>query len=569
MSRVLLLCFLHGFKGTDNTFRDFPPDLEQQVAKRLPDHHVQSVIYPKYETKGELAQATEAFVEWLKERVIDCRKEHLDNPWPPTDRNVGVILVAHSMGGFVAADALFLTLRDRKSETDPIFPLIQGILAFDTPYNGLARSMFVYGAFSNYQKVSNVFNAMTALSVAAPASIGRLAGNRRAAPAAAAVSSSAAGTSTAWQLLAVRTGTVGAIAAGGVAAYMHREAIMKGVRNIKNLNRASVVEGYHQGVGALGQGLAYINRGNVGRSFAWLSDHFTFVGSLLKQKELCRRLDRLAALGGIGVHDFYCSLGENGYWSGGYFVPERTFCAIPSEEHPARALFERRVMAGAGDEVEAHVSIFRPEKNKGYENILERSARLVEKWFLSDEPVVDAGRWDDGDVGAEETSVDEEVEKTEKAAEEILSEEGKEEETGIPDESPVNIAAAAALVPLPDSEESLLTETGIDDTDTDEKRTYLQHLLRVAQQAGSGAKDWWPSKVPDMSNLPKTPGNMLPKMQMPSAVSSLGQSVQVPKWTGLGIGTKTHVKGSDTDEVSQDQVEGTRNEPDVTDGKRQ
>ncbi len=30
--------------------------------------------------------------------------------------------------------------------------LIQGILAFDTPYNGLARPMFVYGAFSQLPK---------------------------------------------------------------------------------------------------------------------------------------------------------------------------------------------------------------------------------------------------------------------------------------------------------------------------------------------------------------------------------------------------------------------------------
>lgn len=34
----------------------------------------------------------------LKEQVMNLRKEHLDTPWPPNDRSVGVILVAHSMG---------------------------------------------------------------------------------------------------------------------------------------------------------------------------------------------------------------------------------------------------------------------------------------------------------------------------------------------------------------------------------------------------------------------------------------------------------------------------------------
>jgi len=34
----------------------------------------------------------------LKERVMDIRKTHLEKPWPPDDREVGVVLVAHSMG---------------------------------------------------------------------------------------------------------------------------------------------------------------------------------------------------------------------------------------------------------------------------------------------------------------------------------------------------------------------------------------------------------------------------------------------------------------------------------------
>ena len=29
---------------------------------------------------------------------MEQRKEHLSAPWPPNDRNVGVVLVAHSMG---------------------------------------------------------------------------------------------------------------------------------------------------------------------------------------------------------------------------------------------------------------------------------------------------------------------------------------------------------------------------------------------------------------------------------------------------------------------------------------
>jgi hypothetical protein len=51
-------------QGSDDTFKEFPGDLQRLVAKELPDNRVESVVYPKYDTKGELHQATGAFVEW-------------------------------------------------------------------------------------------------------------------------------------------------------------------------------------------------------------------------------------------------------------------------------------------------------------------------------------------------------------------------------------------------------------------------------------------------------------------------------------------------------------------------
>ncbi|KAK7425332.1 hypothetical protein QQZ08_008229 [Neonectria magnoliae] len=529
MPRTLLLCFIHGFKGTDDTFFDFPFHLKKAVAQQLPGDRVESVVYPQYETKGELSEASEALLEWLKERVMEIRKKHSENPWPPNDRDVGVVLVAHSMGGFVAADTLFLALNNRaasNSNDGDIFPPIQGILTFDTPYNGLARSMFVYGAFSNYQKVNTVFNVMTALSAAAPAAVARLGARSAATSAASTVPTSRSPQWKVWQLVAVKTGTVGAIAAGGVVAYTNREAIMKGMRSVKNINKDSIVEGYRQSMETLGQGLAYINRGNVGKSFAWLSDHFTFVGALLRQKELNRRLERMGALKGVGIHDFYISLGENGYWSGGYFVPERTFCAVPEETHPTHHLFTRRVLPRVDDEIQAHLSMFRPEKHAGYEDMTEQAADLVKEWFLSEEPIFDDPKFQEtpADEAGEGTTVKEILEKEPKEVEKIQEAVDDEKKAGdeLPDESPIDIAAAASLVPLPSDEGDLLGEASTDEHDP-EKRNYLNHLFRVAQQAGgsglTGVKGWLPSKMPQMPQMPAVPS--MPGI--PASVSSLGQ----------------------------------------------
>ncbi|PSR82906.1 hypothetical protein BD289DRAFT_461499 [Coniella lustricola] len=574
MPRTLLLCFVHGFKGNDDSFGRFPEDLKRTVSSELPGHKVESVVYPQYATKGELAQASINFLEWLRERVMEVRKADLEKPWPPNDRQVGVVLVAHSMGGFVASDALFQLLNERAAATDqdpdtPLFPLIQGILTFDTPYNGLARSLFVYGAFSNYQRVSSVWNVMTALS-AAPAGLSmalkRTAGSlpgpsltRSKAAAQSAVAGPAAWKT--WQLVAVRTGTVGAIAAGGVAAYVHRQEIMAAAQGVRNLKKQDIVDGYQQGIDRLGQGLAYINRGNVGHSLAWLSDHFTFVGVLMKQQELSKRLERLAALRGIGIHDIYASMGENGYWSGGYFVPERTFCAIPvaeaeksdegvkgdkddkgekseksdkeqqqqQQQLQAHQLFSRHVVAEAADEIEAHMSMFKPDKNDQYQPMVEKATKLVVGWFNDDSKIVDDPSITQTEP-AEKDSAEAHIKATDEGVE-LESEQGLDvekdkveaetstvdEDDELPDESPLDIAAAASLVPPPgDGQDAVSGDEEIKD-----KQTYVKYLMNIAHNAGTGVsqaglsvKDYIPSKLPTIStpSMPAMPSMSMPKV---------------------------------------------------------
>ncbi|EPE10891.1 hypothetical protein F503_05986 [Ophiostoma piceae UAMH 11346] len=611
MSRIVLLCFVHGFK-----------DLKDQVAGVLPDHRVETAIYPQ-----------------LKQRVMDLRKAHLDTPWPPNDNEIGVVIIAHSMGGFVAADALFLALDERRERiasegidtTDdaslpPMFPPIQGLLAFDTPYNGLSRSMFVYGAFSNYSKIQTVFNVMTAIS-AGPLALGKLAMTAAGKPSAGGADSSSASIPKAtassassrtlgwraWQLVAVRTGTVGAIAAGGVAAYTHRKAIVEGVKKMRSFDRQSLREGYQSGVDAIGQGLAYVNRRSVGASFVWLSEHFTFVGALVKQAELNRRLQRLASLQGVGVHDVYISLGANGYWSGGYFVPERTFCAIPEKPSSAlvsqatrdgdnetrdetetvtetenetgiekqetrkdiqtkekeAALFERWTMSSCGDEVQAHVSMFKREKNAAYDEMTRRAAVLAVGWLENiGKPIIDdvqtfvemaadaQANTNESSIHATEDGVEIDGPSDGESVKEETTAETGQVADGEPDTSPIDIAATASLMAR-DQQAGGSAETAIviDDDDAavadimssmassteakgvpaEDKANYLRHLLSVAQNAGTGIKrvgDWssqWssqlPSKmvridglsrssIPAMPSMPTMPS--MPSMTMPT-----------------------------------------------------
>jgi len=428
--------------------------------------------------------------------------------------------------------------------------------------------MFVYGAFSNYQKVSSVFNVMTALS-AGPAALSKLAmGRARGAATAPAAASSRNPGWKAWQLIAVKTGTVGAIAAGGVAAYVHRREIMAGLASVRHMNKQTIVDGYQSGVDALGQGLAYVNRGNVGESLAWLSDHFTFVGALAKPTEMNRRLERLAALRGVGLHDYYASLGENGTWSGGYFVPERTFCAVPQEGQPAAALFERWVVKESADEVQAHMSLFEPERNLEYSKMVENSSALAAGWFRRDEPVVDDPKFTQA---AEPEPVEEAASKAIEEGVQIADAEklpGAAEaaagDAELPDESPVDIAAAATLVPLPDDDDESLAGASPSEQ---QKATYMRHLFGVAQQAGTGIKrmsEWssaLPSKMPKIDGLATLPA--MPVLSKP-AMPTMPNLPAMPSMKIFGRKQPDEAPVGDTEKTASDDTKADG----VDDGSR-
>ena len=65
MKKTLLLVFIHGFKGSDDTFGNFPNDLRALLAHTLPKIDIVSVQYPRYETRGDLKESVARFKEWL------------------------------------------------------------------------------------------------------------------------------------------------------------------------------------------------------------------------------------------------------------------------------------------------------------------------------------------------------------------------------------------------------------------------------------------------------------------------------------------------------------------------
>ncbi len=92
--RTLLVVYIHGFMGNDSSFRSFPAHVHDFLKHSLAESHaIHSKIYPRYKTYKAIEVARDNFSNWLEPHESDT-----------TD----VVLVGHSMGGLLAAEAVLM-----------------------------------------------------------------------------------------------------------------------------------------------------------------------------------------------------------------------------------------------------------------------------------------------------------------------------------------------------------------------------------------------------------------------------------------------------------------------------
>lgn len=291
------------------------------------------------------------------------------------------------MGGIVAAELLIglatekpiytedgVQKPDRPSFNAFMFPYIQGVLAFDTPYLGISPGVVAHGAEDQYANVSQAASAFTQLSGLGASIWGA---NKAASPAprtaAALPAPPAASGGVGWQKwgkMAMYAGAVGAVAAGGAAAWMNRE--------------------------------------QLGESWSWATSHLEFVGCLARGEELRKRVLYLLQLRedlNIGFANLYTRLGKSAPAKqtnvvGTVLGPNRTFCNLPKK--PPVGVWKEAVNDKVRDEIGAHMSkfslpagvrgnwlmtrveMFTPEENPGYDRLVQDAAEYVHGWLQNE-----------------------------------------------------------------------------------------------------------------------------------------------------------------------------------------
>ncbi|KAK2603771.1 hypothetical protein QQS21_004056 [Conoideocrella luteorostrata] len=134
--RKLLLVYIHGFYGNDQSFRSFPSHVHTLLGSLLEETHaIHSKIYPRYKTYKAIEVARDNFSTWLEPHES-----------PETD----VILVGHSMGGLLAAEVILMPNRNPYKQ-QPFKHRILGTIAMDSPFLGLHPGIVVSGIASLFQ----------------------------------------------------------------------------------------------------------------------------------------------------------------------------------------------------------------------------------------------------------------------------------------------------------------------------------------------------------------------------------------------------------------------------------
>ena len=385
MRKTLLLCFIHGFKGGEDTFgerSEFSRHLAALVGAALPRVDVRAVTYPRYETRGDLRECVARFRDWLLERVIDIEVAR-GTPSPTVDPSVRVLLIGHSMGGIVAAEAAIALAsetpidsstssprpsRDRSDSSRSraragssagsngngkgngngggelnslMFPYIQGVLAFDTPYLGIAPGVVAHGAEDHYNKASTALAELSSLSgLLFGGAAASSTNNNTAQKPAGALPAPPASTSEkekketggggwgSWGKIAMYAGAAGAAVAAGGAAYAGRQQLTEG--------------------------------------WSWVGSHLEFVGCLARGEELRSRVAAMARLSrelGVGFANLYTRLGRGAASKqvsmvGTIMGSQRTFCNLPKKQVQDVGLWVEAINDKASDETGAHMGRF-------------------------------------------------------------------------------------------------------------------------------------------------------------------------------------------------------------------
>lgn len=285
------------------------------------------------------------------------------------------------MGGIVAAETVIALTTDRvipvtggttpgqsggdgnhtaapaEDDTTPLntlmFPYIQAVLSFDTPYLGISPGVVAHGAETHYSTATAALTQLSTLS-----SLWSAGGNTQANNANANDNKAQAEKQPVAALEASKEATSSGNGGGGAGSTSSWGSWGK--------------MAMYAGAGAAlagGAAAAYLKRDTLTEGWTWVSSHLEFVGCLARGEELRRRMNYMVRAHrelGVGFGNLYTRLGQGATAKqqlggtnmvGTVMGTQRTFCNLPSRRGgPEKTgVWEEAMNEVASDETWAHM----------------------------------------------------------------------------------------------------------------------------------------------------------------------------------------------------------------------
>ncbi|EGG07974.1 Hypothetical protein MELLADRAFT_71595 [Melampsora larici-populina 98AG31] len=363
---ILLLVWLHGFKGGDDTFGTFPERIKFLCSETWSNTQTESIVYPAYDTRGSLAKASELFLDWLTVKTSEIEavvsEERKERGLGDGKREKAyIVLLGHSMGGLVLADATLKLLRDRDSASKLhetiVWPGIIGLIGYDTPYYGLNPAVFANAAneYLKYAKSAQEIASGLGLGLGA---LGWMSG------------------STTDQASKDKTKTSQATPSG--SKKKEEPAPSNANKDWWKMGMAAA------GVAGLAAaaGTSYWQKDAISENFTWASSHLDFVGELWKGDNLKKRvIEVIDTQPTINFHCFYTEIPK--VFESKSFSDSRHLIVLPDSTIPRdiRKHFTANRNIRAKNEIDAHISMFNEKENSGYWALGKDTVQHITQWL--------------------------------------------------------------------------------------------------------------------------------------------------------------------------------------------
>lgn len=299
--KKLLLVFVHGFASNDATFEGFPEHIRTVLSTSL-FCQVEALLYPTYSTTGNFSNAVDDFCAWL----LEATEKQLEGDENTPHRDCWTIIMGHSMGGLLAADAV-IKLQAASLQRHKVM----GLVAFDSPFYGVDHRVISQTARSKASAITDTCTEGVSLLTAAASVLGPV------------VSRSSSVTT-----IATRTGSAAAARWAWGAAGLAAVSLIGG---------------------------AYAGREHLSKGWQFMAGHLEFASALIKQGELRNRVETIRATTDLDFRCFYNEVRWKNPATG--ILENRTFIEQPPS---ATEIYWTKVAMDSEDEIEAHMNMFSP-----------------------------------------------------------------------------------------------------------------------------------------------------------------------------------------------------------------